>query len=607
MVEEETATTGTPPAGGDRSDQPDRRNRIVVLAPSPQLTIGIDSSAGVPELHIHAGGQGVWVARMASTLAAGKATVTLCHGIGGETGSLLGPLLDREDVELVPVFVEATNGAVIHDDRDHERREIVRMPSTDYSRHDTDSLYGAALAQVLHSRAAVVTGTQPLGVLPTDFYARLAKDARANGTHVIADLTGDALKAVVDAGVTALKLDEHSLSTLIGDPPPDDETLVKTVRSLLDSADLVVVNRGARSTVVAAGREVFEVFPPTVHPRDPHGGGDSWTAALAVGLATDLPLADTLRIGAAAATSSVVRRGLGTGRRPDIIALSQAVRVTQFRSRTEYRMTSQTEPEVFPTATQRTEFSALVTNDDGIDSEGLRRLAIAAEVAGLHVTVAAPMTDSSGASASIQHRRTGKQVAVERRELDGVAGDCYAVDSNPGFIALTGVRGAFGHRPDFVLSGINRGWNTGHVIVHSGTVGAALSAALQGCRAMAVSAASSSHPNWTTPAAAATLLLPFLRASEPGTLLNVNVPDLDEHDVQGVRWAPLAPFGTVQTVAAELGTGHLELSIDDPLLDVPPDTDAALVNRGFITVTALTGMSEAPTLGELPSLPQGRG
>ena len=62
-----------------------------------------------------------------------------------------------------------------------------------------------------------------------------------------------------------------------------------------------------------------------------------------------------------------------------------------------------------------------------------------------------------------------------------------AVDGLPAFIALTGMRGAFGPPPDIVLWGINNGPNTGYAVLHSGTVGAALTASTFGARAMAVS------------------------------------------------------------------------------------------------------------------------
>ncbi len=131
----------------------------------------------------------------------------------------------------------------------------------------------------------------------------------------------------------------------------------------------------------------------------------------------------------------------------------------------------------------------LITNDDGIDSDGLRVLAEVALEAGLEVIVAAPMQESSGASASITAIEEDGHFVVEPRTLPGLEGACtvLAVGGLPAFIALTGMRGAFGPTPDIVLSGINNGPNTGYAVLHSGTVGAALTASTFGARAMAVS------------------------------------------------------------------------------------------------------------------------
>ncbi len=131
---------------------------------------------------------------------------------------------------------------------------------------------------------------------------------------------------------------------------------------------------------------------------------------------------------------------------------------------------------------------ALVTNDDGIGSEGIRQLALTAVGLGLDVVVAAPFQDSSGASASLLAVQDDNRIVVERRRLEGLDGvPAYAVAAAPGYITLLAVREAFGPAPDIVLSGINRGLNVGHAILHSGTVGAALTGSTLGRRGVAVS------------------------------------------------------------------------------------------------------------------------
>ena len=143
----------------------------------------------------------------------------------------------------------------------------------------------------------------------------------------------------------------------------------------------------------------------------------------------------------------------------------------------------------------------LVTNDDGISSEGIRHLALVAQAAGLDVVVAAPRDQASGSSASLTAVEAEGRSLVEDRHLDGLDGvPTYAVAATPGFITLIATRGAFGRAHDVVISGINKGANTGTAILHSGTVGAALTAGTNGCRALAVSLAGESPTNWETAA-----------------------------------------------------------------------------------------------------------
>src|ERR671936_361763 len=98
---------------------------------------------------------------------------------------------------------------------------------------------------------------------------------------------------------------------------------------------------------------------------------------------------------------------------------------------------------------------AVITNDDGIGSKGLRLLARAAVRAGWDVVVAAPDRQASGSGAAITAGQAEGRVVVERHKLPGLEDvPAYAVQAAPGFIAFTAVRGAFGPRPDYLLSGI---------------------------------------------------------------------------------------------------------------------------------------------------------
>ncbi|SEF10420.1 5'/3'-nucleotidase SurE [Jiangella alba] len=256
----------------------------------------------------------------------------------------------------------------------------------------------------------------------------------------------------------------------------------------------------------------------------------------------------------------------------------------------------------------------LVTNDDGIDAPGLRVLATTALDLGLDVVVAAPAVQFSGSGASIVAGLEDRdRIALERRPLDGLDDlPAYAVGAAPGLIALIAAYGAFGDRPDVVLSGINHGANVGRAILHSGTVGAALTAGINGARGLAVSldvglAAEfglerpSADPRWATAAGVVARVVPVLLEQRPGTVLNLNVPDREPDEVGDLRAAPLAEFGIVQTTMTEHTDEHIRISVAD-LSDPPaPGTDAALLAGGHAVVTALRSVSEtdSPALAAL--------
>jgi 5'-nucleotidase len=282
----------------------------------------------------------------------------------------------------------------------------------------------------------------------------------------------------------------------------------------------------------------------------------------------------------------------------------------------------------------------LVTNDDGIDAPGLHALVRALVAGGRDVVVVAPTRDMSGSGAAIGQVHLDQHIDARRVELPDLPDvPAYALDGAPGLCVLAARLGGFGDPPDVVVSGINPGCNTGRAVLHSGTVGAALTAANFGVRGLAVSidvvstrvheqgsvttgagrSASmdvvdaedpvderSSAPtggdrsttrarepyHWATAAAAAAQALASLTDAPAGTVLNINVPDRAPGELAGARAATLAPFGTVRTSVVESADvrGRLQLEMRPTDADLPPDCDTALVAAGYVAVSAVTGV-----------------
>ena len=240
----------------------------------------------------------------------------------------------------------------------------------------------------------------------------------------------------------------------------------------------------------------------------------------------------------------------------------------------------------------------LVTNDDGVGAPGIHRLAAAVVDAGHDVVVAAPRSDMSGSGAALGRLHVDEHIDVETYEVPGLVGvPAFGVEGPPALAVLTARLGGFGDPCDVVVSGVNPGANTGRATLHSGTVGAALTAANFGVSGLAVSLVPGDPMHWDTATDVAVRTLAWLEHAPARTVLNLNVPDLPSSDVRGVRRATLAPFGTVRAAIAEAdlpsgggATGRLQMELRETGEVLPEDSDTALVLAGFVAVTELVGL-----------------
>jgi 5'-nucleotidase len=160
----------------------------------------------------------------------------------------------------------------------------------------------------------------------------------------------------------------------------------------------------------------------------------------------------------------------------------------------------------------------LVTNDDGVHSEGIHALADALRPLG-DVTVVAPHIEASAIGHALTLRRPLRleQLRPGVYEVDGTPTDCV----NVAFTKL------FDTPPDLVVSGINKGLNIGDDVTYSGTVSGAMEASLLGVPGIAVSLARSSgtYEFGHAASAAATIAALVLRVGlAPRTFLSINVP-----------------------------------------------------------------------------------
>lgn len=176
----------------------------------------------------------------------------------------------------------------------------------------------------------------------------------------------------------------------------------------------------------------------------------------------------------------------------------------------------------------------LVTNDDGVESPGIIRLAEDLRALG-EVTVVAPDGDRS----AISHRVTFGE-PVEMSPVIGRSVPTFSCSGTPADCVVLGAYEACGGFPELLVSGINRGANLGDDINYSGTVAAAIEASIIGIPSIAISLAirrgAEETLHWETASALVLRLVREWRTRLPETsLLNVNVPNVVAEQLRGIR------------------------------------------------------------------------
>ncbi len=223
----------------------------------------------------------------------------------------------------------------------------------------------------------------------------------------------------------------------------------------------------------------------------------------------------------------------------------------------------------------------LVSNDDGYQAEGIKKLTQAlSEIA--EVIVVAPNENKSAASSSLTIGKPLKPVQIDE--------NIFAIDATPSDCVHLALCGFLKESIDLVVTGINLGANLGDDVIYSGTVAGAIEGRFLGLPSIAISLASWKCKNFETAAIIAKRLVEKIEKAplSHNTIINVNVPDVPIEEVKGIK-------------STRLGNRHMsEPSIQDqndpslywigengPEADNGEGTDFYAVNNNFVSVTPL--------------------
>jgi len=226
----------------------------------------------------------------------------------------------------------------------------------------------------------------------------------------------------------------------------------------------------------------------------------------------------------------------------------------------------------------------LVTNDDGIHSEGILILAKALRKIG-QVYVVAPDREKSTTAHSLTLHRPLRVERIKR--------NIYAVDGTPADCVYIGVNVILPKRPNLIVSGINKGGNLGDDVTYSGTVSAAFEATLLGIPSFSISLVSRSHFKFQTAARFAVRLARYVmkKGLPKDTFLNVNVPNVDEKEIKSYRITKQGRWihngdAVVEKVDPR-GKKYYWITGGELVFDKREDTDFDAVSNSYISITPL--------------------
>jgi 5'-nucleotidase len=245
----------------------------------------------------------------------------------------------------------------------------------------------------------------------------------------------------------------------------------------------------------------------------------------------------------------------------------------------------------------------LLTNDDGIDSNGIFVLYQKLKSLG-EVTVVAPITERSAVGHAITMNEPIRVTEFNRPDkFNG-----FAISGTPADCVKIAIKKIMSRKPDIVVSGVNHGSNTATNVLYSGTVSAATEGVIMGIPSIASSLTSHDLKANMTFAAefTAKIVTMVLQKKLPAdTLLNINIPAIDRSNIQGVVIAKQGKGRYEEYFEQRYdlsGRAYYWLTGKKMNLDTEDDIDDVAVAKGKISITPIhIDMTNYDTLKELES------
>jgi 6-phosphofructokinase 2 len=274
------------------------------------------------------GGGGINVARVAHRLGSSVAAI---YPAGGAIGKLLQRLVEREGIDSVttPSHVETRENFTAYEEETGEQYRFV-LPGSTLHRAEWEACLDKLASLPDKPKIVVASGSIPPGV-PDDFFARVARHAKALGAKMVLDTSGAALKAALREGVTLIKPNLVELSDFVGHPLARDTDRIAACRELIADkrVEAVALTLGEDGALLVTAGGVWRAEPMRIEVVSAVGAGDSFLGGIVAALAEGKRLEQAFRMGVAAGCAAVMTPGTELCRAEDVRTLLAEVRVSE--------------------------------------------------------------------------------------------------------------------------------------------------------------------------------------------------------------------------------------------------------------------------------------
>jgi 6-phosphofructokinase 2 len=300
---------------------------IVTITMNPAVDKSTTLDKLIPEkklrcaaLQTDAGGGGINVSKGLREL--GGKSIALFPA-GGANGKFLQKLLKRDGIDftMIEVMAETRETFNITALSNNEQFRFI-MPGNELD-HETMERCLSRLKSIYPFPSIIVaSGSLPPGI-PEDFFARVASIAKAKGSKLIVDTSGDPLKAAAKEGVYMLKPNLGELAALTGKGHLQDDEILPTAQQLIaeGNCEVAVISMGAAGAMLVSKDFHETISAPDVKKQSTSGAGDSMVAGMTWMLEQEKSLSEILRFGVACGSAATMNPGTQLFTKADALRL----------------------------------------------------------------------------------------------------------------------------------------------------------------------------------------------------------------------------------------------------------------------------------------------